>query len=438
LKRRSLLLGGVAGALGLGALLRPRDRGKDHSPYFVGLSRALDDDRRSGPTLVVDRSGLQANVETLRAHIDGRFAYRIVAKSLPSLPLLNAVMQASGSQRLMLFHQPFVNEVAQALPGADILLGKPMPVAAAHNFYRQLSPGGFRPERQLCWLLDTPERVAGYGELADSLGRDMQVCIELDVGLHRGGVSSDDQLVRMLQLIGTSRHLAFRGFMGYEPHIVKMPLGDPLTYRDRAMARYRHFIAIARGYLGDAWPRDVLLNAGGSPTYQLYDTGDFPFNELAAGSCLVKPTDFDLPTLADHLPACYIATPVLKALDTLEIPGIDLGRLQSAWNPNRARTFFTYGGYWKARPESPEGLAYNALFGRSTNQEMLNGSRRISLEPDDWMFLRPTQSEFVFLQFGDIAVYDGRGIVDRWPVFSGSTERGADCGQPEISGPTAS
>ena len=92
--------------------------------------------------------------------------------------------------------------------------------------------------------------------------------------------------------------------------------------------------------------------------------------------------------------------------------------MQSLWDPNRARTFFTYGGYWKARPESPEGLINNGLFGRSTNQEMLNGSRRIHLKPDDWVFLRPTQSEFVFLQFGDIALYDEGAIVERWPVFS--------------------
>ena len=52
---------------------------------------------------------------------------------------------------------------------------------------------------------------------------------------------------------------------------------------------------------------------------------------------------------------------------------------------------------------------------------MFNGSRSIDLEPDDWLFLRPTQSEFVFLQFGDIAVYEGGDIVDFWPVFSDST-----------------
>ncbi|MEE4144932.1 MAG: DSD1 family PLP-dependent enzyme, partial [Halieaceae bacterium] len=412
MKRRSLLIG-AATAVGLGWLLRPRERGADHSPYFSGLSAALDEAALATPSLVVDRSRLLENISTLVGHMQGRFDYRIVAKSLPSLPLLGTVMEASGSNRLMLFHQPFINQVAARFPQADVLLGKPMPVVAAQNFYRQFSGGAFDPARQLRWLLDTPERVAQYDELARGLGQDMQVCIELDIGLHRGGVRSDGQLVAMLDMLSRSERLNFCGFMGYEPHIVKMPVGDPGSYRDAAVALYRHYIDVARAHLGQDWPADVLLNAGGSPTYQMYNEGNYPFNELAAGSCLVKPTDFDLPTLADHLAASYIATPVLKTLDTLEIPGIDLGAVQSLWDPNRARTFFTYGGYWKARPESPRGLVNNPLYGRSTNQEMLNGSRNIHLQPDDWVFLRPAQSEFVFLQFGDIAVYDKGLITER-------------------------
>lgn len=417
MKRRTVVLGAVAGALGLGWWLRPREGGADHAPYFEQLSSALDEAGLARPSLVVDRARLLENVRTLAGHIDGRFNYRIVAKSLPSLPLLDTVMQASGSHRLMLFHQPFINQVARHYPQVDVLLGKPMPVAAAHNVYLQFEGGGFRPQHQLRWLLDTPQRVAQYDELARSLGQDMQACIELDVGLHRG-VRNDEQLLAMLALIEASPHLRFCGFMGYEPHVVKVPVGEATTHRDRAMAVYARYIEVARAYLGERWPRDVVLNAGGSPTYQLYDRGDFPMNELAAGSCLVKPTDFDISTLADHAPASYIATPVLKRLDSLEIPGIDLGGVQSLWNPNRARTFFTYGGYWKAKPESPAGLLNNPLFGRSSNQEMLNGSRNVNLQPDDWIFLRPTQSEFVFLQFGDIAVYENGEIGQRWPVFT--------------------
>jgi D-serine deaminase-like pyridoxal phosphate-dependent protein len=416
MKRRNLIIAGAAGTTAA-LLMRPADRGANHQPYFSQLSGALDRVGQSKPSLIIDHDVLQANIATLTGHIQGRFDYRIVAKSLPSLPLLKTVMAASGSNRLMLFHQPFVNQVAAQLPQANILLGKPMPVTAAANFYRQFSGGSFQPQRQLHWLVDTSHRASQYAVLADQLAVDMPVCVELDVGLHRGGVSNDAQLLALLDTITESAHLQFAGFMGYEPHIVKVP-GNPQTYRDRAMSLYRHYVDLARSHLGDAWPSKPLLNAGGSPTYQLYNKGDFPFNELAAGSCLVKPTDFDLPSLADHHPGSYIATPVLKRSDSLHIPGIDLGRVQSLWNPNRGRTFFTYGGYWKAQPESPAGLSYNGLFGRSTNQEMLNGSTSIDLKPDDWIFLRPTQSEFVFLQFGDILVYRDGSISERWPVFS--------------------
>jgi len=420
MKRRTLLLGSVASATALGWMLKPEESGSNHSPYFVQASAALDSAGLAKPTLIVDRQRLLKNVTTLTAHIGDRFDYRIVAKSLPSLPLLRTIMEASGSNRLMLFHQPFLNEVATQLPTADILMGKPMPVSAVARFYSNLGATSFAPAQQLRWLVDTPERARQYVEFARIKNHVMKVCIELDVGLHRGGVRTDAQLISLLDVLEASSQVSFAGLMGYEPHVVKVP-GDPIKYRDEAMATYANYVELAKTHLGDAWPADALLNAGGSPTYQLYDDGDFPFNELAAGSCLVKPTDFDLPSLADHQPASYIATPVLKQLDTLEIPGINLGEIQSWWNPNRAQTFFTYGGYWKAVPESPPGLSVNPLFGRSTNQEMLNGSNRITLAPDDWVFLRPTQSEFVFLQFGDIAVIDHGTIDAMWPVFQETT-----------------
>jgi D-serine deaminase-like pyridoxal phosphate-dependent protein len=132
------------------------------------------------------------------------------------------------------------------------------------------------------------------------------------------------------------------------------------------------------------------------------------------------PTDFDLPTLSDHRPAAFIATPVLKLLASTRIPGAPgLGRLQALWNPNRARTAFIYGGNWPATPVSPAGLSDNPVYGRSSNQEMLNFADGLDLAEGDRVFLRPHQSESVFLQFGDLAVFDPtRGaITDRWPVF---------------------
>ncbi|MDD9893526.1 MAG: DSD1 family PLP-dependent enzyme, partial [Gammaproteobacteria bacterium] len=84
------------------------------------------------------------------------------------------------------------------------------------------------------------------------------------------------------------------------------------------------------------------------------------------------------------------------------------------------QTFFIYGGYWKAQPENPPGLKTNSMYGRSTNQEMLNGSAAVDLDVGDHVFLRPTQSEHVMLQFGDLLTARGGKLGETWPVFTES------------------
>ena len=154
-------------------------------------------------------------------------------------------------------------------------------------------------------------------------------------------------------------------------------------------------------------------------TYQLYPESDrVPLNELALGSAFVQPHDFDLYGLTDHMPAAYIATPVLKVMRRLQIPTLEgLNKVWEKLTPNMARSYCIYGGWWKAVPESPKGLATNMIFGRSTNQELLTGSRTTGLKVDDFVFLRPTQSEAVLLQFGRILVVRKDQVVGEWDVF---------------------
>ena len=54
----------------------------------------------------------------------------------------------------------------------------------------------------------------------------------------------------------------------------------------------------------------------------------------------------------------------------------------------------------------------------STNQMMVNGSADTALVVDDQIFFRPTQSGFVLLQFGDLAVWDNSAITQWWAPLS--------------------
>jgi D-serine deaminase-like pyridoxal phosphate-dependent protein len=160
------------------------------------------------------------------------------------------------------------------------------------------------------------------------------------------------------------------------------------------------------------------LNTAGSPTYRLHDQEQLS-NELALGSGLLKPAHFDLPSLADHLPALFIATPVLKRAPSLSLPGLGrLPRLLSRLSGRGREAMFVYGGNWLADPVSPGGLAPSALYGSSSNQQLLLASTNTAPQLDELVFLRPRQSEAVLLQFGDLLAVRGGRIVERWPVFN--------------------
>lgn len=401
--------------------LKPSNKGAGgHSAYFNLLESALKNAGIARPSLVIDKKKLHSNIAVIKDQLADRFGYRVVTKSLPSIKLLKAINQEANTSKLMLFHQPFLNAVADQLPESDVLMGKPMPIAAVKAFYSNLkSETEFNPERQLQWLLDQPARLSQYEQFARSENIQLNINIELNIGLHRGGVGSDQQLIEMLELIEQSPNLNLSGFMGYEPHIGKVP-GSIVHHRNKAMDQYEHYLQIAETYLRRS-VRDLCLNGAGSQTYQLYSKANnmkWPMNEISAGSCLLKPSDFDLDTLQNHQPAAFIATPVIKKLENTQVPGVEfLSGMMAQWDPNLEQTYFIYGGYWKALPVSPVGLKNNALYGRSSNQEMLNGSNKIQLQQDDLVFLRPTQSESVLLQFGDLLVYDNGRIDDRWPVM---------------------
>ena len=141
-------------------------------------------------------------------------------------------------------------------------------------------------------------------------------------------------------------------------------------------------------------------------------------NEVAVGSALVKPSDFDTPLLADLQAAAWIATPVLKVQGFVAPNGVEpIGQAAQLWDRNQRTAHFIHGGHWLAHPVSPAGLQASGLIGASSNQQLLLGSGRQGLQPDELIFFRPTQSEAVLQQFGDIAVVEGDRVVTMWPVF---------------------
>jgi len=411
LPRNPLLLRAAAAASRVAPGLRAPDLGRGgHDAYFAGLQAAL---KRAGvaqPTLVVDARRLAANIAVVRrALAPTQLALRLATKSLPAPKLVEAVMAGGGTRRLMAFNGVMLDEIVAHFPDADVLTGRPLPAVQVADFVRRHASDGV-PAAGPQWLVDSAARLAQYAEIARVNEATLRINLEIDVGLHRGGLPDLAALAEAIDLATAEPLLQITGLMGYEPHVLGAV--SPASEMNLVQARYGEAVKLLAEKLGSL--EGLTLNTAGSGTYPLHL--DDPFaGEVSIGSAFVMPTHFDLPTLAHHQPAAFIAEPVLKVMDPAIFPRREpLTAAYHALDPNSRRGFFLYGGYGDARPVSPPGLRFSAIYG---GRAMLAGSAKVELAQDDFVFMRPTESEGVFLQFGDIAVYDGADISAWWPTF---------------------
>ncbi|MAT35806.1 MAG: alanine racemase [Ponticaulis sp.] len=389
--------------------------------YFQTLASALDAAGIATPRLVIDRARLDQNIETLMASLPSDMGFRAVTKSLPSPELISRVMRKSKTDRLMTFNLPMLKYFSEHYPMADQLLGKPLPVKAMESFFSKVRPRNVLAHQNVQWLVDTPERLQQYLAVADRHGARIRINLEIDVGMHRGGFVPGDALNGVLDLLSNHERADLSGFMGYEPHVTLLPKegGVQEAAREHANSVYRNVLQAAEARFGEETMKLLTRNAAGSPTYRLWTDTEVA-NELALGSVLVKPTNFDTELLSDFVPASFIAAPVLKTWKGVKRPGDPAVSEEGETGAEGLTSVFTYGGFWKADPVSPDGLRYHPEFGRSSNQDFLVGPSDLKIKPDDFIYLRPRQSEAVFLQFGGILVYENGQIVDEWPVLPAS------------------
>lgn len=421
--RRAVVLGGMAGAAAVAVGLKPEDHGGQHDDYFLSLGKALLEAGLVRPTLVLDYGRFLHNVEQVRKSLleaPERLPARLVVKSLPALAFLDVLMQMLQTRRLMVFNLPMLDQVLLKYPDADILFGKPMPVAAVRQWlYTEQNRSKLA---QVQWLVDSAARLEEYAALAGTLQKKLRISLEIDVGLHRGGFATVEALKQALDIAARQPLLEISGLMGYEAHVGKLPTAFDM--QEKAWEACQSFYKDCVRALREAGltPERMTLNSGGSLTYARHGVSTAA-NDISLGSAFVMPSDFDKPSLAQHQAACFIATPVLKVVEPALLPGLEWSdSLRRWWDPNLGRGYFIHGGHWLADPVSPPGLAVSGLYGESSNQQLFLGSAAMGLRMDDYVFLRPRQSEALFLQFGNIAVYsaDKARIAASWPVFPAS------------------
>jgi len=382
------------------------------SNYFQQLTEDLKQQGTGTPQLILDLAAYQHNLDYVQSHLNAQLSPRLVVKSLASIQLLKLASEKLNSQRFMVFHMPHLTEIIGTFQQADILLGKPMPIHAVERFYQATSERDQQPYIQ--WLIDEVGRLQQYLQLAQSLNICLNVNIEIDVGLHRGGVQKSQQFLALLKLIQQhAAYLKLTGLMGYDAHVAKLPkiLKSAEKSYQQSQQSYQQYIDIIRQQFPNLWHESLCFNGGGSPTFMQHCQHSV-CNDLAFGSMLLKPGDFDLANLAELQCALWIATPILKVLPCSQLPGLEL--LNHL--PHKYKAVFVYSGYWQANYIYPEKSKLHSWYGRSSNQEMLLLPKSCDIERDEYVFLRPTQSEAVIPQFAQLYAYT-QGKFEAWGNF---------------------
>lgn len=406
----------------------------DEADRFAAWNAALREQTPGRQVALVDLDAIDHNLRRVDQRLGSSVGLRLVAKSLPSIRLLEYMMVAACTNRIMAFSEGMARELLLRFGDqVDVLLGRPQTADAARRTFEALDFAGAgtpNPASRVRWLVDTESRLRSFEALAESRGVPIRVNLEIDVGLRRGGAIDEDELLGMLAVVDGSSALEFAGFMGYDGHVPFAPDGfDSDDEFAEVQRRYQAFVDVAReaypALLGD----QPLFNGGGSRTYHLYTNDlDSPINEVAMGSAFFYPGNFSDLFDEELRTATYFGSPVLKRVDPAEVPfARGLLPAGATTDPNLEVSFFLDGAGYPADFVYPPGLVVNPLNPSTpevtnllSNQPEWLGARSLELSVDDFVFYHPWEGDGI-RWLSNLEVFRGGTWIDQWPTFQPGT-----------------
>jgi len=114
---------------------------------------------------------------------------------------------------------------------------------------------------QLTVALDSARAVEGLAAAARKSGRAVGVYVELDVGMHRVGVTAWDDAIALAKLVRERPPLEYAGIAFYPGHI-----RDAVGSQDAKLAALRDALASATSALGRAGVAPKVVSGGSTPT----------------------------------------------------------------------------------------------------------------------------------------------------------------------------
>jgi D-serine deaminase-like pyridoxal phosphate-dependent protein len=206
----------------------------------------------------------------------------------------------------------------------DVLLGYP---AVGSAKARRVT--GLPPNVQLTVALDSTRAADDLADAAREWGRRAAVLIECDLGMHRVGVQTPEDVVSLVRHVAARRELEYAGIAFYPGHI-----REPVNQQDEALEALEQRLGRVLSALREARLEPRIVSGGSTPT--AWRTHEIPgVTEMRPGTYIFN----DRTTAA--IGACEMddcALTVLATVVSTAVPGqavIDAGSKSLGREPMR-------------------------------------------------------------------------------------------------------
>lgn len=206
------------------------------------------------PALLVDLDRLDRNLDRMAAYAARHgLALRPHTKThkSPRIAAEQIRRGAAGVTCATVREAEVMSEVAD-----DVLVA--YPVLGAAKLRRLMA----LPERvRITVALDSAEAAAQLADAAREHGRRVGVYVEADVGMHRVGVASPEEVVALARVVAARESLDFAGLAFYPGHI-----REGADAQNAALARLAEDVAALRDALERAGLPPRVVSGGSTPT----------------------------------------------------------------------------------------------------------------------------------------------------------------------------
>lgn len=359
------------------------------------------------PVLILDLAALDQNTRVVTSFAGEQgWAVRPALKSFRSPELTAYLLRRLPQPRGLVFNLYEVDPIVAAAPaGVDLMGGYPPTFGELRAFLARRAP---RKRHTLRILVDSVPLLEELARLARKTVRrlPLDVALELDVGMGRGGMNETGELAEALSILQREKaRLRLSAVLGYDGHAT---LNGDSSYRRGVATQAQEFYS---GYLEEiagSFDTDKLIRNGpASSNYRNWVGG--PANEISPGSAFLYAGylngGYDTEGLAPALTMCGAVRRITSDHPSLPLTGTS--------PPGATEQEIIVQGVGSAgEVVLPQGTSEDEASGGGDALVVPKGSVALG----DYVLYRPTQTEVGVQQFDALAAVRNGTVRRTWKI----------------------